>query len=188
MLRRPGQQASSDQVRRGDPVRPHPHAPPAPASATDRHPATLLAWHRRLVTRRQTYSHRSGRPPIDDEIRTPMQHPAQETPPGAIAESTKNSPARPPRKRWHDPADPGRRRTRPGTPSNRHTRPPQRSGPPTRLRSGGQSQDRSGDQRRTAVEGQYTSATEQASTHAQTLILCAEVRRRPGASHPEPAG
>lgn len=110
------------------------------------------------------------------------------TPPGAIAESTKNSPARPPRKRWHDPADPGRRRTRPGTPSNRHTRPPQRSGPPTRLRSGGQSQDRSGDQRRTAVEGQYTSATEQASTHSQTLILCAEVRRRPGASHPEPAG
>lgn len=32
-------------------------------------PATLLAWHRRLVTKSWTYRSRSGRPPIDDEIR-----------------------------------------------------------------------------------------------------------------------
>src|SRR5947209_565607 len=37
-------------------------------------PATLLAWHRRLVARRWTYSHRSGRPPIDEEIRTLVLH------------------------------------------------------------------------------------------------------------------
>jgi hypothetical protein len=43
-------------------------------------PATLLAWHRRLVTRRWTYSHRSGRPPIDEEIRTLVLHLAQENP------------------------------------------------------------------------------------------------------------
>jgi hypothetical protein len=33
-------------------------------------PATLLAWHRRLVRRRWTYSHRVGRPPVDEQLRT----------------------------------------------------------------------------------------------------------------------
>jgi hypothetical protein len=31
-------------------------------------PATLLAWHRRLVRRRWTYPHRVGRPPVNEEL------------------------------------------------------------------------------------------------------------------------
>jgi hypothetical protein len=31
-------------------------------------PGTVLRWHRRLVTRKWTYPHRIGRPPVTEEI------------------------------------------------------------------------------------------------------------------------
>jgi hypothetical protein len=41
-------------------------------------PATVLRWHRRLVTKRWTHPHRSGRPPLDDTIAALIERLARE--------------------------------------------------------------------------------------------------------------
>ncbi|MGC9668504.1 integrase core domain-containing protein [Planosporangium sp. 12N6] len=43
-------------------------------------PATVLAWHRRLVARHWTYPHRQGRPPIDPAIAALVEQMARDNP------------------------------------------------------------------------------------------------------------
>ena len=53
-------------------------------------PGTLLAWHRRLITRKRTYPNQSGRPRTSREIRELVLRVAQENRPGDTAGCTAN--------------------------------------------------------------------------------------------------
>src|SRR5713226_3495211 len=44
-------------------------------------PATLLAWHRRLVTKKWTYPNTTGRPQVPEEIRELVRQLARRNPP-----------------------------------------------------------------------------------------------------------
>ena len=41
-------------------------------------PGTILRWHRRLVTNKWTYSHRVGRPPVEDAVAVLIERMARE--------------------------------------------------------------------------------------------------------------
>ena len=43
-------------------------------------PGTILRWHRRLVTKKWTYPHRLGRPPVEDALAVLIEPMARENP------------------------------------------------------------------------------------------------------------
>lgn len=76
----PGRQTTPDLIRSGDLsalARLLPHPLRACRIVT---PATLLAWHCRLARKKWTYPHRTGRPPIAEEIHSSILLVAQQNP------------------------------------------------------------------------------------------------------------
>ena len=53
-----------------------------PAPSPPGHPATVLRWHCRLVTKKWTYPNTGGRPPIDDATAALIERLAREIRPG----------------------------------------------------------------------------------------------------------
>ncbi len=54
-------------------------------------PSTILRWHRRLVAKKWTYPHRSGRPPINDTAAALIEKMAKENANWVTKESRENS-------------------------------------------------------------------------------------------------
>ena len=78
-------------------------------------PGTLVAWRRRLVSKKWTHPNAPGRPLVPDEVRTLVEQLARENSRWGTSTSAANCLAWAPGGGGDDPADPGRGRARPGS-------------------------------------------------------------------------
>ena len=69
-------------------------------------PGTVLRWHRRLVTRKWTYPHWTGRPPVNAEIAALIERLATENALGIPADPGRAAETRLPGRRIHHPPGP----------------------------------------------------------------------------------
>jgi putative transposase len=70
-------------------------------------PATVLRWHRRLVTKKWTYPNRSGRPTVGQTIAAMIERTARENETWGYQRDPRRTPqARLPRQIIHDPQNP----------------------------------------------------------------------------------
>jgi hypothetical protein len=60
--------------------RTRPEAATHAAETSPGHPGTILRWHRRLLTKKWTYPHRLGRPPVEDAVAVLIERMARENP------------------------------------------------------------------------------------------------------------
>src|SRR6266568_4845621 len=80
-------------------------------------PATLLAWHRRIVKNKWAYPNTTGRPPVPEETRELVRQLARRNPRrGAPAHPRRAPRPRAPHRRRNDPPDTGRSRAQARTP------------------------------------------------------------------------
>ena len=76
----------------------------ARATASAVTPGTILVWHRRLIARKWTYPHRTGRPPTDEATVALIAQLGRQNPSWGHHGSTETAQARPPSRRLDNPA------------------------------------------------------------------------------------